>query len=199
MERKMIYGAMIEIMRQVQTIKKEKRNEAQKFMFRGIDDMMNSLHRIFADNGVFITTEVLEYDVVDRPTKNGGVNYFTHAKIRFNFIAEDGSWVPIVTVGEAMDSGDKGMNKAMSIALKYALMQAFLIPTEDIADPDAETPDESLDTGEQQALADIEACATEAELLQVWQKWASRYGRQGSEFYQKWAIKRSFLRNGNAE
>ena len=32
------------------------------------------------------------------------------------------------------------MNKAMSVALKYALMQTFLIPTEELKDPDAETP-----------------------------------------------------------
>jgi hypothetical protein len=38
-----------------------------------------------------------------------------------------------------MDSGDKSSNKAMSVAHKYALLQAFCIPTKDIDDPDAET------------------------------------------------------------
>ncbi len=38
-----------------------------------------------------------------------------------------------------MDSGDKGCNKCMSIAHKYALLQCFMIPTEDLADPDAES------------------------------------------------------------
>ena len=55
----------------------------------------------------------------------------------------DGSYVDTVNVGEAMDSGDKGMNKAMSIALKYSLLQMFLIPTEEPKDPDKETPDET--------------------------------------------------------
>lgn len=35
------------------------------------------------------------------------------------------------------------MNKAMSIALKYALMQMLLIPTEEQKDPDATTPPET--------------------------------------------------------
>ena len=39
-----------------------------------------------------------------------------------------------------MDSGDKASNKAMSSAFKYACFQTFCIPTEEMKDPDAETP-----------------------------------------------------------
>ena len=39
-----------------------------------------------------------------------------------------------------MDSGDKASNKAMSAAFKYACFQTFCIPTEEMQDPDAETP-----------------------------------------------------------
>ena len=39
-----------------------------------------------------------------------------------------------------MDSGDKASNKAMSAAFKYACFQTFCIPTEEMRDPDAETP-----------------------------------------------------------
>jgi len=35
-----------------------------------------------------------------------------------------------------MDSGDKAANKAMAVAHKYALLQAFCIPTEDVKDPE---------------------------------------------------------------
>ena len=34
-------------------------------------------------------------------------------------------------MGEAMDTGDKATNKAMSAAMKYALLQTFCIPTEE--------------------------------------------------------------------
>ena len=39
-----------------------------------------------------------------------------------------------------MDSGDKASNKAMSSAFKYACFQVFCIATEEMKDPDAETP-----------------------------------------------------------
>jgi hypothetical protein len=58
------------------------------------------------------------------------------ARIRFRYTTTDGSHVDTVNVGEAMDSGDKAMNKAMSIALKYSLLQMLLIPTEEDKDPD---------------------------------------------------------------
>ncbi len=41
--------------------------------------------------------------------------------------------------GEAMDSGDKGCNKAESAAYKYACFQAFCIPVEGDVDADSES------------------------------------------------------------
>lgn len=138
-----IYSAIARIMRDTKAIGKTEKNLQQGFMFRGIDNIMNELHELFAQNGVFILPEVLEYTVSEKQTSRGGLLYFTRAKIRHRFLAEDGSEVSTVTIGEAMDSGDKGMNKAMSIALKYALMQMLLIPTKEDKDPDATTPPET--------------------------------------------------------
>jgi hypothetical protein len=59
--------------------------------------------------------------------------------MKFTAYAEDGSSVESVTIGEAMDSGDKSMNKAMSTAYKYALMQIFCIPTEEDKDTENQT------------------------------------------------------------
>ena len=53
--------------------------------------------------------------------------------------AEDGSKTTARMIGEAMDSGDKATNKAMSAAYKYAAFQTFAIPTEGTPDADAET------------------------------------------------------------
>ena len=64
-------------------------------------------------------------------------------KVRYTFYAEDGTSVSAVVIGEGMDSGDKASNKAMAIAMKYAFFQVFCIPTEEMKDPDAETPEPS--------------------------------------------------------
>jgi hypothetical protein len=40
-----------------------------------------------------------------------------------------------------MDSGDKASNKAASAALKYALLQLFMIPTEEEKDTEFQSPE----------------------------------------------------------
>lgn len=143
MEEKMIYQKMANILKETKAITKSEKNQQQGFKFRGIDNVMNELHELFAKNDVFILQEVQGFTTENRPTKSGGTNTFTRATIRFRYMTTDGSFVETVNVGEAMDSGDKGMNKAMSIALKYSLLQMFLIPTEEQKDPDATTPEET--------------------------------------------------------
>jgi len=141
METKLIYEKMVAIMQSITAIEKDKKNLQQGFNFRGIDDVINELHSIFAINQVFITTEILEHSTVEKTTKSGGVMNHVLAKCKFTLWTIDGSSIDMIVIGEAMDSGDKATNKAMSIGLKYALLQAFLIPTKEDKDPDAVTPE----------------------------------------------------------
>lgn len=139
-----IYKAMAAIMTETKAVSKSQKNQQQGFMFRGIDSVMNELHSTFAKHGVFVIPCVAEYSVTEKITKSGSIMYYTRAKMEFHFTSsEDGSEIVVVNVGEAMDSGDKSMNKAMSIALKYALMQMLLIPTQEDKDPDATTPSDT--------------------------------------------------------
>jgi len=136
----LIFAAIAAAMNDIEAIGKNKQNSAQKFYFRGIDDVYNSLHPIFAKNKIFTIPEVLDDRQEMRSTKDGGGTLmFRVLKIKYTCYAEDGSNVSGIVLGEAMDTGDKSANKAMSIAHKYFLMQLFAIPTEGIADPDAET------------------------------------------------------------
>jgi hypothetical protein len=61
-------------------------------------------------------------------------------RVKHTFFAPDGSNVCATTVGEAMDAGDKASNKAMSAAMKYALIQVLCIPTEGDNDTENNTP-----------------------------------------------------------
>lgn len=135
-----IFPAMAAIMKEVEAIKKDKENkEGFRFKYRGIDDVMNSLHESFAKNGVFITTEVLDRKEVERTSGANKALFYVTITVRFTFNASDGSFISSTIYGTAMDSGDKADNKCMSIALKYCLLQSFLIPTEDMVDPDSQT------------------------------------------------------------
>lgn len=138
-----IYQSITKIMEEVPSIGKTQRNKTQGFMYRGIDDVMNALQPLLAKNKVFIVPEILEQTREERTTSKGGNLIYSICKIKYKFYAEDGSSVESIIIGEGMDSGDKATNKAMAIAMKYALFQVFCIPTDEMKDPDSETPEQS--------------------------------------------------------
>lgn len=138
-----IYQSITKIMEEVPSIGKTQKNKTQGFMYRGIDDVMNALQPLLAKNKVFIVPEILEQMREERTTSKGGNLIYSICKIKYKFYAEDGSSVEAITIGEGMDSGDKATNKAMAIAMKYALFQVFCIPTDEMKDPDSETPEQS--------------------------------------------------------
>lgn len=139
LNKQLIYTKIPKIMSLVGVIGKDRNNTTQNYKFRGIDDMYNALNEHLAKEGVFATSTVVDMKREERPSKNGGVLLYSILTMQFEFFAEDGSSVKSTTIGEAMDSGDKSMNKAMSTAYKYALMQIFCIPTEDEKDTEYQT------------------------------------------------------------
>lgn len=134
-----IHEAITAIMSEGYAVTKTKRNEKQGFMYRGIDDVMNTFQPLLAKHHVFVVPEVLEIQRHERTTKSGTLLY-SILKVKYTFYADDGSSVSAVVIGEGMDSGDKASNKALAIAMKYAMFQVFCIPTEEMRDPDADTP-----------------------------------------------------------
>ena len=136
-----IYEAISKCMEDIGAVGKNDKNSSQGFMYRGIDAVMNAINPALVKNHVFVVPEVLEQQRTERQTNKGGTLFYSICKICFTFYAEDGSFIKATTIGEGMDSGDKATNKAMSIAFKYACFQVFCIPTEEMQDPDADTPD----------------------------------------------------------
>ena len=179
-----IYPALIKANKAIGAIAKNNENQQQRFMFRGVDDVYNELHPILAECGIVIIPEVESYEISEKRTKKfdsnkqpyESVTLYTRATILHHFTAEDGSHVTTKVVGEAMDSGDKGMNKAMSIALKYALFQLFTIPTKEDKDPDATSyeivPQTAVDTDYQSrveaAFNELARASTMGELKDIY-------------------------------
>lgn len=139
----MIYQLIPKAMADMDAVGKNNFNQQQKFKFRGIDDVMNAMNPVLVKHQIFTVPEVLEQTREHRTTGSGAQLNYSLLKMRFSFFAPDGSHVDAITLGEGMDSGDKASNKAMAIAYKYALFQVFCIPTEEMPDPDAETPPHS--------------------------------------------------------
>jgi len=143
---KSIYKKMILVMKDVGPVTKDGVNSAQGYKFRGIDQFVNALHPALIKHGVLMvpaaTSVATEIRDVVRSNGKAGVDKHVSLQMKYTFYAEDGSSVEVGPVpSEGLDSGDKATNKALSAALKYALIQTFTVPTEDMAEADLDTPE----------------------------------------------------------
>jgi hypothetical protein len=142
----LIYKKMSEVMKDIGAIGKDQKNTVQGFKFRGIDQFVNALHPALNRHGVFMTPRATHFtqEVKDVTRSNGkaGVDKHVSIMMEYDFWAEDGSKVTVGPIpAEGVDSGDKATNKALSASLKYALIQTFSIPTEDMAEADLDSPE----------------------------------------------------------
>lgn len=134
----LIFEQMAKVMSEVDAIGKDKTNQTQNFKYRGIDQVYNSLNPLLAKHKIFTMPKVLNSEREERTNAKGTTLFYSRVTMEYTFYTTDGSAVACSVIGEGMDSGDKATNKAMAIAHKYALLQTFCIPTEDMPDPDAQ-------------------------------------------------------------
>jgi len=143
-----IYVAIPRIIGDLPAIGKDSRmtQGPAQYSYRGMDDIMPHIKLLFARHGVHVAPvyEVISDDEILVGSRGSKMTRVV-VKGMFRFTASDGSHVVCQTIGEARDSGDKAFNKAMTAALKYALMQVLAIADGD--DPDAHRPE--LSDGEQ--------------------------------------------------
>lgn len=182
MSEKKVYAAISAVAREMATtgISKDRRNQQQGFNFRGIDQVYNALAPALVNHGLLILPRITDRTVTERVNQKGTVLFYVVVKAEFDFVStEDGSVHTVTTYGEAMDSGDKATNKAMSIAYKYAAFQAFCIPTEETAvDADAEVHNVRPAVDADQILSEFTQYAgTENDSKKLQERYADAWNR----------------------
>ena len=111
--------------------------------FRGIEAAMNEMSGVLIKCGITVTPAYHDLFVTERARAEAGkFTRFCTLRGEFTFSAADGSSVTSSVYGEAMDSGDKAVVKAQSVAFRTALFQQFVIPTMAI-DPETHGDDDS--------------------------------------------------------
>jgi hypothetical protein len=148
MEGKAVYKAITAVQADLakEGLAKDRKNQQQGFMFRGIDDVYGVLSPILSRHGLCILPRVVSRTCDERQAKSGGALYYVAIEAEYDLVAaEDGSMHTVRSVGEAMDSADKATNKAMSAAYKYMAFQTFCITVEgENHDADADTPEQTV-------------------------------------------------------
>ena len=138
-EPRMIFAAITNVMKEVGAVAKGSHNKQQGFAYRSIDEVYNHVQPLFAMYGVFSTSTITHYECTEGTTANKKVIYHVRMDVTYTFWCQDGSSIDTQVVGLGMDMGDKGANKALAVAHKYAICQLLALPYAQL-DPDSETP-----------------------------------------------------------
>jgi hypothetical protein len=116
-----------------------------KYSFRGIDDVLDTIHGPLAKHGVSIVPcgfDILAND--ERVTKSGSAQVHLLAVVHYRIIGPAGDYVEAAALAEALDTSDKAASKAMSMGYKYVAFQVFSIPVRGALD---ESDRETLERG----------------------------------------------------
>jgi len=128
---------LVLVRRRLGYIQKRGHNEVHNYSYVTAADLAGAVGDILADLGVLVipSLESISHDLVRNGS--GGGEHLTHVVMNYSFVdvdtAED---ITVKVAGEGVDAGDKAPYKAMTGALKYALLQSFLLATGD--DPENE-------------------------------------------------------------
>lgn len=127
METKNIYQRILGVMNELKYIEKGDKLVNGLYRFVSHDQVTAAIHPQLVKHGIVIIPSIEE-------TNQEGNR--TTVKMLVSFINADNptDYFTMRTLGYGIDSGDKGPGKAVSYAVKYALLKAFCLETGD--DPD---------------------------------------------------------------
>jgi ERF superfamily len=165
-----------EVRRRIGYIQKRGYNERHNYNYVAAADIAGTIGDILAELGVVVIRRL--ESIAYEPHAPGRLERVARVIMAYTFTDEDsGEEIAARVAGEGLDLGDKASYKAMTGALKYALLQSFLLATGD--DPEDERADlrtafgsESPITAEQvrQLQGLIEETGTELERVLTYYK-----------------------------
>jgi len=131
-----LYEKLVEVRKVVPYLQKDKKGHG--FNYVASSDTLGSLKSKMDEVGVLLVPSVERSEISDHTTAKGGHNYFTVLTMQFTWINAEKPEERIVCgwTGQGLDSGEKGVGKAMTYAEKYFMLKFFNIAT-DQDDPDS--------------------------------------------------------------
>lgn len=127
---------LAEVRRRIGYVQKRGRNERFNYNYVTAADIAGSVGDILAELGVVVIPSLEEISY-EPAAGRGEATRMARVIMAYTFAdADTGEEVVATAAGQGLDAGDKAPYKAMTGALKYALLQLFLLATGD--DPEDE-------------------------------------------------------------
>ena len=124
-----------EVRRRLGYVQKRGHNERHNYNYVTAADLAGAVGDILAELGVVVIPQLQS---ISTETPRSSSERIARIVMNYRFVdAKSGEELTVRVAGEGADAGDKAPYKAMTGALKYALLQSFLLATGD--DPEDES------------------------------------------------------------
>ena len=196
-----------EVRRRLAYIQKRGYNERHHYNYVTAADLAGSVGDILAELGVVVIPQLQS---ISTETPRSSSDRIARVVMNYRFVdARSGEELTVRVPGEGADPGDKAPYKAMTGALKYALLQSFLLATGD--DPENERTDSRIALGSERVITPeqvlelqklIEETGTELERVLAYYRVAALSGmtersyRRALELLNRKLAKQSSQENG---
>ncbi len=137
-----LYAKLAAVLGEIQRVPKSGKNKHFNYEYATNEDVLDFIRPLLAAHGIAFWASMVECAQAAEQTDSGKTTTRTHIVLEFAFADVDsGEVITSRWHGEALDSQDKGITKAATLAKKYFLLNTFLISTGDLReDPDADAP-----------------------------------------------------------
>ena len=130
---------LAEVMASIDHVPKRGKNTFHNYEYALEADIVAALRMELAKRHVMLIPSTDSYEIRELPAKKDGSARGSMILLRMVMTFHDGESGETLTmpwIGAGEDSGDKSVYKAMTGAIKYALLKTFLIPTGDDPEQD---------------------------------------------------------------
>ena len=137
-----IHQRLLAAMKECGYVQKDGYNSFSKYKYVTHDAVVEHVRPALLNNGVIALTRMSEVEWPEGGTTNAGkTNNLCRVKMEVEFVNTDNpaDAVTVAYWGEAADTGDKAIFKAISGAKKYIFTNTFMLATGD--DPEQESPE----------------------------------------------------------
>ena len=137
-----------EVRRRLGYVQKRGHNERHNYNYVTAADLAGAVGDILAELGVVVIPQL--QSISTEPPRSSSER-IARIIMNYRFVdARSGEELTVRVAGEGADAGDKAPYKAMTGALKYALLQSFLLATGD--DPEDERADSRAALGSERVI-----------------------------------------------
>lgn len=137
-----LYTKLAKASAAITSVQKLGRNQEQKYDYVTDADVAHAVRSACLDAGVFVgmgsAKRLCPPDEIVSKHGTKGLREFVEATVDF-IDAETGQAHSVMSIGTGQDYGDKAMAKAITSAVKYALLKGLCLPTGDDPEGDEET------------------------------------------------------------